>query len=1084
MISAAALSAALGLPASTDEQTAVIEAPLAPALVVAGAGSGKTETMAARVLYLVANSLVRPEQILGLTFTRKAATGLAARVRRRLRALAASGLPGTDSILGGDAEVSTYHAFGGRLIGEFGPLAGIEPSSRVLSATGSWQLARRVVGRWDGDLETDLGPDQVTERLLDMAGSLADHLTDAGALAAEIEAVLAELRSAPPSPSQRGAVHSGLVGPLKRLQDRAWILPLVEAFGEAKRTAGVVDFADQMQLAAALVATHPHIGAALRDRYRVVLLDEYQDTGHAQRVILRAVFADTPAGPSGHPVTAVGDPVQSIYSWRGASASNLPRFPTDFPARNGSPADTLSLSVSFRNGSSVLDIANKLSEQVRAAPVAVRQLRPRPGAGSGEVRFGLFGTAVDEENWVARQIADRWAAADPNADAPPTTAVLMRRRRDMEPMAAALRAVGLPVEVVGLGGLLNEPEVADLLALLRVLVDPTAGTAALRLLTGARWQLGMADLAALSARSASLTPRTPAGDGQPVTGRAAVQLALAGARAGEDVDSASLIDAISDPGLPSAYSADGFRRLERLAAELHRLRSRLTLPLPDLLAELERATGLDIEVRISSPAGRAHLDAFADVVSEFAASGGGPVELVDYLLTAAEREDGLAPGEVIAAAGRVQILTVHAAKGLEWEVVAVPHLSDTVFPGSRGSTWLGDAAQLPPGVRGDRDDLPQLRLPAGGDQKDMVAALTTHTADLKAAQAVEERRLLYVAVTRAEHTLLLSGHHWGRTGSKPHGPSEFLQEIRDAAAGWCVADEWSSPPADGEVNPLTAEPRRVQWPVDPLGARRLGVERGAALVEQAITARAAAAAPAQEEGFEDDLTTPDRHGWSRDVQALLAERRSMRRRAMEVELPPNMSATALTELADDPTTLARRIRRPVPQAPTPLARRGTAFHAWLERYFTASALVEVADLPGANDSGLEPEPELEALKAAFLRSPWAAKVPFEIELPFAMTIGSQPVRGRVDALFRDDDGGCTVVDWKTGHPPARDRQRAVTLQLAVYRVAVAEMFDLPLEKVRAVFFYVQAEKTFAPAELPDAAGLAAVIEEATADRAS
>lgn len=1073
MISAAALSEALQLPAPTDEQTAVIEAPLTPALVIAGAGSGKTETMAARVLYLVANSLVRPEQILGLTFTRKAATGLATRIRRRLRALAASGLVAPDRVVGGDAEVSTYHAFGGRLISEFGPLAGIEPTSKVLSATGSWQLARRVVGRWDGDLDTDLGPDQVTERLLDMAGSLADHLTDAGALAAEIESVLAELRSAPPSPGQRGAIHSGLAGPLKRLQDRAWILPLVDAFTDAKRTAGVVDFADQMQLAAALVATHPHIGAALRGRHRVVLLDEYQDTGHAQRVILRAVFAHSTTGTSGHPVTAVGDPVQSIYSWRGASASNLPRFPTDFPAGTGAPAATLTLSVSFRNGASVLDIANKLSEKVREVPVAVRRLRPRPGADAGEVRFGLFRTAVDEEAWVARQIADRWAVADPAADAPPTTAVLLRRRRDMEPMAAALRALGLPVEVVGLGGLLNEPEVADLLALLRVLVDPTAGTAALRLLTGARWQLGMADLAALSARSAVLTPRAVTGTGEPVTGRAAVQQALAGARSGEDVDAASLVDAISDPGLAIHYSADGFRRLERLAAELTRLRSRLTLPLPDLLAELERATGLDIEVRIASPAGRAHLDAFADVVSEFAGSGGGPVELVDYLLTAAEREDGLAPGEVIAAAGRVQILTVHAAKGLEWQLVAVPHLSETVFPGSRSSTWLGDAAQLPPGVRGDRDDLPQLRLPAGGDQKDMVAALAAHTADLKSAQAVEERRLLYVAVTRAEHTVLLSGHHWGRTGGKPHGPSQFLLEIRDAAAAWCAPDEWAPAPVDGEVNPLTAEPRRVQWPVDPLGNRRLAVERGAALVEQAMAGRSAANG--------DDSESTDPHGWSRDVAALLAERRSMRRRALEVELPTNMSATALTELADDPATLARRIRRPVPQAPTPLARRGTAFHAWLERFFTASALLEVADLPGANDSGVA-ELELEELKVKFLRSPWAARVPFEIELPFAMTIGGQPVRGRVDAVFRDDDGGCTVVDWKTGHPPGRDRRRAVTVQLAVYRLAVAEMLELLPAKVRAVFAYVQAEETFAPPELPDAAGLAAMIAEATADR--
>ncbi|SDP42910.1 DNA helicase-2 / ATP-dependent DNA helicase PcrA [Nakamurella panacisegetis] len=1097
MIGAEELSTILRLPPPTAEQVAVIQAPLCPALVVAGAGSGKTETMAARVLFLVANGLVRPEQILGLTFTRKAASGLAARIRRRLRTLAASGVldraDARSGLSGGEPEVSTYHSFGGRLIAEFGPLAQVEPASRVLSATGSWQMARRVVGRWDGDLETDLGPDQVTDRLLAMSGGLADHLIDSLALSDEIERVLAVLRAAPPSATQRGSVHSGLAGYLKRLQDRAWILPLVDAFTQAKRRAGVVDFADQMQVAAALVTGQPRIGEVLRDRFSVVLLDEYQDTGHAQRVILRAVFSDTgiPGRPSGHPVTAVGDPVQSIYSWRGASASNLPRFPTDFPLRSGQPAPTLTLSTSFRNPSSVLTVANEISAIVRRGAVPVQELRPRSGADRGDVRYGLFGTAVEEETWVAASIAELWETAraarapgDPTsartaepADLPPSTAVLLRRRRDMEPMAAALRAVGLPVEVVGLGGLLSEPEIADLLALLQVLVDPTAGPAALRLLTGARWQLGMADLAALSKRAGELTPRRIVAAG--ADGHASVRAALAEAGSGEDIDSASLIDAISDPGEAERYSAEGFRRLRRLAGELHRLRGRLTLPLPDLVAELERVTGLDVEVRISSPAGRAHLDAFADVVAEFASSGGGVVELVEYLLTAAEREDGLAPGEVEPAPGRIQILTVHAAKGLEWEIVAVPHVSDSVFPGSRGSTWLGDAAQLPPSLRGDAADLPQLALPAGGDQKDMVEALAGHTAALKADLAVEERRLLYVAITRAERVLLVSGHQWGRTGSKPHGPSEFLLEVRAAAETFGPAARWAPAPADGEVNPLTSAPRVQAWPVDPLGDRRAPVRQGADRVLAALDrlnrsvdgdrTAAAAAEPRV------DRSAGDPHDWARDVAALLAERRAARSRLIEVALPQSISATALVDLADDPAALARRIRRPVPHAPTPRARRGTEFHAWLERFYTSSALMEISDLPGALDGERVPDPEDERLKTRFQASSWARRIPFEIELPFSMTIGGQPVKGRIDAVFRDDDGGCTVVDWKTGRPPPADRRAAATVQLAVYRLAAAHMLAMPLSMVRAAFVYVALDEQFAPADLLDADGLAALL---------
>jgi len=1112
VITAVELAHVLALPTPTEEQQAVIEAPLAPALVVAGAGSGKTETMAARVLYLVANNLVRPDQILGLTFTRKAASGLAARIRRRLRTLETSNLTGLNQLAafrhdgtGGEPEVSTYHSFGGRLISEFGPLAGVEPAGRVLSATGSWQLARRVVGRWDGDLETDLGPDQVTERLLAMAGGLADHLTSTQALAQEIENVLATLRSAPPAPTQRGPVHSGLVGYLKRLQDRAWILPLVDAFTHAKRAAGVVDFADQMQVAAALVTQHRQIGRSLRQRHAVVLLDEYQDTGHAQRVILRAVFADTGEAEisAGHPVTAVGDPVQSIYSWRGASASNLPRFPTDFPQKSGEAAITMTLSTSFRNAVAILAVANDVSAVVRQGPVAVAELRARPQAPIGEICYGLFPTTSHEEAWVASQIALRWEQAGwrapasldrvnalarpavalaPMATLPPTTAVLTRRRIDMEPMAMALRAVGLPVEVIGLGGLLSEPEIADLVALLQVLIDPTAGAAALRVLTGARWQLGMSDLAALSQRAATLTPRTVAPlvtQAQPADrGRNSVRQALAGAEDGEDIDAASIIDAISDLGPSGHYSLIGFSRLTMLAAELQRLRSKLSLPLPDLVAELERSTGLDIEVQLSSVAGRAHLDAFADVVTEFAVGGGGPVELVEYLVTAAERDDGLAPGEAIAGLGRVQILTVHAAKGLEWQIVALPHLSNTVFPGVRSSTWLGDAAQLPPTVRGDRADLPTLVLPSGGNQKEMIDAIALHTADLKAAHAVEERRLLYVAVTRAEHTLLVSGHQWGRTGSKPQGPSAFLEEIAASVGPSGPPAQWAPAPQDGDLNPMTSEPRMLRWPVDLLGDRRAPMRAGADLVLAAVELNRKASTRSAVKATVAD-PADDRHGWRRDVEALLEERKALRLRTIEVALPQSLSATSLVELAADPAGLARRISRPVPHAPTPFARRGTDFHAWLEHFFTGSALLEISELPGAHDCTLLPDAELEQLKARFTASPWALKVPFAVELPFAMTIAGQPVRGRIDAVFKEQGAGLTVVDWKTGRPPSGRHRDFVTVQLAVYRLAVSELFGVPLTQVRAAFVYVAHDKTFAPADLLDSTGLEQLILRST-----
>ncbi len=1082
---ATTLADALGLAPPTAEQAAIIQAPLEPCLVIAGAGSGKTETMAARVVYLVATGQVRPEQVLGLTFTRKAAAALGQRVRRRLRMLEVSTIagPAVRDVLQGEPEIGTYHSFGGRLIADFGPLAGIEPASTVLTPTGSWQLARRVVGRWDADLETDLGPDQVTERLLSISGALADHLSNADELAGLLNGLLQRLRWASPAPRQRGEVHSGLVDHIRRLQDRLSIVALVSAFAEAKRERSVIDFADQMQIAASLVQAHPRIGTALRERYRVVLLDEYQDTGHAQRVVLRTLFGTgSPGVNPGHPVTAVGDPVQSIYSWRGASASNLPRFVTDFPTSRG-PAPIRPLQTSFRNPPAVLALANEISVPIRSGPdalVAVGELRPLAGIAAGGVGYGLFATVAHEDRWLAEIIAQRWAAPRPDPDpGPPTTAVLLRRRSDMAGTAQALRAAGLPVDVVGLGGLLDEPEIADLVATLRMLVDPTAGAAVIRVLSGGRWRLGASDLRALAQRARTLAGGGEALPAESGSSQEQVRLAVSNAVGGEDIDALSLVDALGDPGPPSAYSIAGYERLIRFAHQLRRLRGRLGQPLTDLMADMERLTGLDIEVNLHSPAGRAHLDAFADVVADVAATGAGPADLLSYLDTAVDREDGLTPGEVPASAGRVQVLTVHAAKGLEWDIVAVPHLSAGVFPIVRGSTWLGDPGQLPPDLRGDRADLPALSLPAEGNQKELADALAEHAEAFARLRLAEERRLLYVALTRAHHELLVSAHHWGATGSKPAGPSKFFMECAQVlSTDGAEPAEWACPPDDGEPNPILSAPGSASWPIDPLGNRRPDLETGARMVFDAINAGAADVAGDRPGTVDEDVggdAGADPRGWGADVATLLAERRSGQVEQVEVELPGTVSVSTMVELADDPQQLARRLVRPVPAEPAPQLRRGTAFHQWLERFFRGEALVDVQDLPGAGDGGAGLDPQLDDLRRQFLASDWALRVPVEIEVPFATRVAGIGVRGRIDAVFADPDGGLTVVDWKTGRPPSPDRQAVVAVQLACYRLAMCELTGRPLADVRAAFHYVPDGVTIAPVDLLDADGIGRLL---------
>jgi DNA helicase-2/ATP-dependent DNA helicase PcrA len=1069
------LAVELGTPPPTEEQADVIAAdPGEPTLVVAGAGSGKTETMAARVVWLVANGYVTPEAVLGLTFTRKAAQQLADRIRARLRRLAGS--PVLDrldptgqrraAVLAGEATVLTYHAYAGRLVAEHALRLPTDPGARLLTETGAWQLAHRVTAGWEPDL--DLGgkvPRTVTGWLLGLAGQLAEHLCEPAQLRDYTEVLIEVLVNATPGPRQRGPLRADLKPVLAAQQSRLAMLPLVERHIELKRREAVLDFGDQMSIAATLARDHPEVGTAQRARFRAVLLDEYQDTGHSQRVLLRSLF-----GAAGIPVTAVGDPCQSIYGWRGASAANLPRFTTDFPRADGTPAVTRGLLTSFRNPPEVLAVANAVSGELRGAAVRVGELRCRDGAEPGEIRVALLSDVRAEVSWVAAAIAQRWHCAMADRGSPPTAAVLVRRRSDMAALAAALRARDVPVEVVGLGGLLDTPEIRDLVSVLRLLVDPLAGTAAVRLLAGARWRIGAADLAALWARARELAidhqmPSPPNGAHHNGSSQhanpAAVLAALPGDLPGEAAEAAGLVDALDSPGDPMRYSQLGYRRLRALAAELRALRHRINQPLTDLVADAERTLMLDSEsLARPGPAGRAHLDAFADVVADFAATSplAGLPALLDYLSTAEEAEDGLEPGEVEVAHDRVQILTVHAAKGLEWQVVALPHLVDGVFPAAKkSSSWLRTVTELPVALRGDRADLPELLLPAGADQKQLAEVLAAHEAGFDARRLTEERRLLYVALTRAQRSLLVSGHHWGEAGSAPRVVSDFLLEIRDAAS--CVVDQWAAAPDDGQTNPLDTAPRQAVWPQDPLRTRRDAVAGGAALVRDALETGGDIPAPVRSAG-----------SWQCEVDVLLAER-DARRGPQQVRLPAHLSVSQLVELAVDPSALAARLRRPLPLPPNPMARNGTAFHAWLERRFGSTRLIDHDELPGAADEAAAPNTELGSLQAAFLASEWAQRSPYDVEVPFETVFDGVGVRGRMDAVFADADGGWTVVDWKTGPVPDTPALAAVSVQLAAYRLAWSVLCGAPLGRVRAAFHYVRNNRTLRPTDLLDADGL-------------
>ncbi|MGV9193379.1 ATP-dependent DNA helicase [Microbacterium sp. MC2] len=1076
-ISPQAIAAALGQFPPTDAQAQVISAPLRPALVVAGAGSGKTETMAARVVWLVANGLVRRDQVLGLTFTRKAAGELAERIQRRLlrlseferRGLLAdlpalhragrlevfgrleqAGAPESArraelDALGGPArdsdadallerpQVATYNSFADAIVREHAVRVGRDAEAAVLSESAAWLLMRRVV--LDADDERLEVREEALSSIIDGALRIArdstDNLVDLDELAA-FPARFAAIAERP-STTSRVDVYADVRKAVTTVGGLEVLVELAREYAARKRRQGVIDFSDQVAGALEVVRGHAAVRADLRDRYRVVLLDEYQDTSVVQTDLLATAFQVTP-------VMAVGDPHQSIYGWRGASAGNLGGFAAAFSASGD--AGRFSLMTSWRNATRVLDAAGAVLAPLAAtSPVPVEQLLPRPGAPDGQVEIA-FEADVDAEAdrvaaWFHEVRAQRAAAGQGT-----TGAVLFRSKKHMVRFADALGRRAVPHRILGLGGLLSTPEVVDVVSALRVISDPRAGSSLLRLLAGPRWAIGLPDLRALAElarrigrHDAALQPLAPD--------------VLARRRASVDDDDASLIDALdflrrqsADHGWLSGFTPAGRDRLREAGAVLAGLRQSATMPIPELVRLIELELRLDIELAASEARGPARtagdqLRAFVDELHGFLATDdSGSLPSLLAWLDHAERLDEFAPRTEPPEEDVVQLLTVHGSKGLEWDAVAVVRFVEDELPArpQDSKAWLGFGV-LPYEFRGDRQWLPELHWQAAAapTQQDLKAAFDTFAADVKARQVEEERRLAYVAVTRARDRLLLTGSSWSGT-KKPRGPSPFLREIA-AALGLELPD---TDPGD---NPYEGQRRLLQWPIDPLGARR---EVVMAAAEQVRTAQhAPPVAP------------------SRDLALLLAERDQPAPRPLR---PTRVPASRFKDLADPDADTGR----PMPERPYRQTRLGTLFHAWVEQRSGLTGLGASLDdglWEADDDSGHLSAADADALTRLtenFLASEWADRQPLEVETeidfvdPDAFGDGvPRVIICKLDAVYRTASGRIEIVDWKTGRPPRTERERADRMiQLDLYRRAYHAKHGVPLDQIDVALFYV------------------------------
>ncbi|MGY1550916.1 UvrD-helicase domain-containing protein [Microbacterium sp. A588] len=1117
-LSALDVAAALGQPPPTAAQQRVIEAPPTPALVVAGAGSGKTETMSGRVVWLVANGHVRRDEILGLTFTRKAAGELAERIAARLAVIDEFGqrglLPHIPQIVASDAlrrvndaatgaqrvllrthvldelaarfdtgwdptslrtaedlmirpRVSTYNAFADSIVREHAARIGRDSDVAMLSQAGSWMLAREVVLRAElPELEgIDYALGTVVDAVQRLAGDTLDHRAD---LARAERIALGQARAFEPYRSN---------GDIAKAADNLLALPtlaaLVRDYIAEKHRRGVLDFADQVSGAYDIVESSPDVRDDLREQHRVVLLDEYQDTSVIQTHFLAELFRDSA-------VMAVGDPHQSIYGWRGASADNLYAFSRTF-ARDA-PTQSYSLMTSWRNDSSILAIANRVLQPLRRPELDVPPLEPRPGAGVGavDVRYPL--TVHDEAAEVAEWFAERRAAHADLAN-PHTGAILFRSKRHMQTFAEALAARGIPHRILGLGGLLATPEVVDVVAALRVMHDPNAGSALIRLLVGPRFGVGVADMRALYDLASELSRRDSSLLPLPDELRARIRASRGADEAVSIVDAVDVVRGLRDDyRLLENITPEGRGRIRAAGEMLERLRRASAQPIPELIRLIETELRLDIELAANETRGPARvaatqLRAFVDEVRAFlSADDRGTISSLLAWLEKAESTDELMPRPEPPEPGVVQLLTVHGSKGLEWDAVAVVRMVEGELPSRPTDTsgWFGFGV-LPFALRGDSAALPTFswnppiddepdpakRLKAGvasltSKSKTAPGALTVFKDSYRDYQQQEERRLAYVAVTRARTDLLLTGSHWAGQKS-PRAAGAYLCEAIEALGLDPITV------VDDADNPYAGEGKTSVWPMDPLGGRRTAVEEAAALVRAVV-----------------DEPAP-----TVQLERLLAER-AERQRGLRMAPPTRVPASKFKDYVTDFDGTVLALARPMPERPYRQTRLGTLFHAWVEH---RSGLVGTGPSP---DSALwdsddeQPDPwsvsaadevDLERLREIFESSEWAPLRPIavEIEINFALGAGIDPdsaagaeressgrsdghiVICKLDAVYRREDRGgrIEIVDWKTGKAPRTKTEKDERmLQLALYRLAYHRRFGVPLEEIDVALYYV------------------------------
>lgn len=952
-----------------------------PARVLAGAGSGKTHTMTELVSYRVDEHVRKlggtaPERILALTFTVKAADEMRSRLLGRIG----------DQAL--KLTVSNFHSYALQMVRENAAVLDLEPDAPVLRRGRAWLMVLDELAAADLTLRRlDLSdPAGAADKVLTLLSQAKNDLVDLPRLRKRTEEDLARVED------------SGLRA---FFEERLDLIELAERFEARRKQRGLLRYEDMIELGAHVLRDKT-MGEPYKDRYDFVVVDEFQDTNPAQ-----LAFVEKLAGGDLSKVVVIGDDLQSIYNFTGASIRNIQRFEEEAGVPIGTR--TFPLAVNFRSGTRILALANHIATAVhpKDSPDEPKILRPREDAPPGEVSAFVGASDTEEGHEIARRIQ----ALLEGGATPATCAVLVRRWSQAPAVLAALTEAGIPCEIVEGGDLLSRPEVRFVTDHLRLVADPgDSAQSLLRLLSRAPALLDPNDL-----RAAFSAPGGPEA-------------------------------ALRDPDSVSGLSNPARARLGDLSAVLARLEAEMA-EAESLGAFVERAvevTGLSHELRASPEPEAAlalqFLGLFRDVAAEF-----GAVrfvgELLRYLEVSADSRSSESVSPPSGETDSVRVTTIHKAKGLEFDHVFVPGLSAKLFPEERTpDSALATASALPPSLERDPD-------PDAAEAYDAMDAAALKQS-LARSTREEEGRLFYVACTRARQTLTLSRAHYYRDNKGTKNPGAFWDLVLEAPEECVVA--LAPEPDVPESNPnLTEGLEQENSPPDPwpLDATAEGDD-------------AEVAAALEVEGWEDELSE-----LRRDVENI-----PERPRPKHVLPPPEThSPSSLMELE----TCARRYYYthifPVPYGSDRMEEAqdyGSAMHAWIE----GGMVGDPPKVDGMSAAGAGPSANGAASRrpaGEFRNSVYGVRassyplhegstLPEEgparmVEVSFAVEIGGAEVRGRVDAVFLDEDGTVHLIDWKTGRPRESYAER---LQLPLYALAANRLWGVEWESMRLAYVFV------------------------------